>query len=131
MSYYNRADKIRESELCQAMGVKYILLEPDLISPERIPQERPEVIDQYLKILDDQTVYPVLLHCKAGLHRTGLLTAVYRLEYEGWTLGASVRELRANGFGDAKCNTDNDYIVQYLQFYQPRRSPAKQDTPNR
>lgn len=117
---YLSEPSIRESELCRELGVRYILLEPDLIPPDRFPEEHPQIVDDYLKILDDESAYPILLHCKAGLHRTGLLTAIYRMEYEGWSLAAAVRELRANGFGDSACTTGNDYLVQYLQVYQPR-----------
>ena len=120
-SYFG-GPKVRESELCRELGVRYVLLEPDLLPRERVPPERPKVIDEYLAILDDPSAYPVLLHCKAGLHRTGLLTAIYRIEYEGWSLAAAVRELRANGFGDSACTTGNDYLVQYLLHYKRRES---------
>ena len=56
-------------------------------------------VDEYLKMLDDESNYPILLHCKAGLHRTGRLTAIYRMEYQGWSQGEALRELRANGYG--------------------------------
>ena len=120
---------VRESEVCRELGVRYVVLAPDLLPPHRVPAERPRVIGEFLEVLDDPSAYPVLLHCRAGLHRTGLLTAVYRMEYEGWTLAAAVRELRANGFGDSACTTANDYLVQYLQIYQPRgEDPGSQGT---
>ena len=124
-SYYSKPS-IRESEVCEQCGAKYRLLEFDLIARSRFPGERPAVIDHYLQILDDPDSYPILLHCKAGLHRTGLLTALYRIEYEGWTTGAAVRELRANGFGDIACTTANEYLVQFLEHYRPgeRHLPA-------
>ncbi len=123
-SFYDRGAVTRESQLCAQHGVRYRLLEPDLIPPHQLDTDRPQVIDQFLgemdAILADPAQQPVLLHCRAGLHRTGLLTAIYRMEYEGWSLAAAVRELRANGFGDSKCHTGNDYLIQYLQCYQPR-----------
>ena len=51
-------------------------------------------MDQYLAILDNPDSYPILIHCQAGLHRTGLLSAVYRMEYEGWTPAQAWREFR-------------------------------------
>lgn len=122
---------IRESALCSEYGVRYVLLEPDLIPRDRIPEERPKVIDEFLKILDDESAYPILLHCKAGLHRTGLLTAIYRMEKEQWSVGAAIRELRYNGFVHEDSTSANDYIAQYLQFYQPgiRRTPKPPTTP--
>jgi hypothetical protein len=123
---YFRKPHLRESEICRECGADYRLLEFDLLPRERIPQERPAVIDYYLQILDDPESYPILLHCRAGLHRTGLLTAIYRIEYEGWSTGQAVRELRANGFGDPACTVANEYLYQFLEFYRPgiRRIPA-------
>jgi hypothetical protein len=109
-----------ESELCQALGVRYVFISPELIDRHRVPAERPAAIDEYLRLLDDPSVYPVLLHCKAGLHRTGLLTAIYRMEYEGWSKRSAVRELKSNGFGEFACDTANDYLVQYIDTYTPR-----------
>jgi protein tyrosine/serine phosphatase len=124
-TYYD-SPSIRESEVCRQFGVRYRLLHFDLLPRSRLQAERPAVIDAYLQILDDPEAYPILLHCKAGLHRTGLLTAIYRMEKEGWSKGAATRELRANGFGDSVSNTSNDYVMQMLELYVPgqRRVPA-------
>jgi protein tyrosine/serine phosphatase len=59
-------------------GVEYIrILSPQLPTKANI--------EQFLKILDDKTKYPVLIHCYHGLGRTMLYTAIYRIEYEGFT----------------------------------------------
>jgi hypothetical protein len=110
---------IKESELCRRLGVRYVWLEPDLDSPLK-DNPRPRVIDDFLAVMDDETVYPVLIHCKAGLHRTGILTAVYRMQYQGWAPAAAYRELKANGFGEWACNSTNLYVSQYVLRYQPR-----------
>ncbi len=112
---------IKESALCERLGVHYIFLAPDLISRGGVPAEHPRAIDQVLKILDDPASYPVLFHCRAGLHRTGVLTAVYRMEYQGWSPRRAVAELKANGFGQWPCSSANDYITQYILTYHPRR----------
>jgi protein tyrosine phosphatase (PTP) superfamily phosphohydrolase (DUF442 family) len=127
LSFYREAPAAPESEVCRQSGVRYALISFDLPRRDRAPSEHPASIDEFLRILDDPASYPVLLHCKAGLHRTGLLTAVYRMEYERWPVAEAMRELRANGFGDTAATSANDYVYAYLELYQPRwrRSAAK------
>ena len=62
---------LHESELCKQLGVTYILLTPDLLPPNNRLDLIPPAVDDFLKIMDDESNSPVLLHCKAGLHRTG------------------------------------------------------------
>lgn len=121
LSFWDRRT-IRESALCRDLDVKYVHLEPDIRPNRTDPTARPEVIDRFLAVLDDPANHPVLLHCKAGLHRTGCLAAVYRMEYEGWDPLPAWTELKANGFGDTAATAANDYIRQYIVNYRPRRS---------
>lgn len=122
-NYYRTAHVTPESEVCRQAGARYVMLTFDL--PARhlahLEEHHPKVIDAFLKLCDDPANLPILLHCKAGLHRTGLLTAIYRIEYEGWTKAEALRELRANGFGDSAATSANDYIYAFLEVYQPRR----------
>jgi len=112
---------IKESELCREMGVSYKFIFVEVLPPTQVGKERLKAIDQFLEVMDNEENYPVLIHCKAGLHRTGVMAAVYRMEYDGWGRSEAMRELRAHGFGHFTANTSNDYIVQYVMDYQPRR----------
>ena len=115
---YFGGGRVRESELCAQLGVHYVYIPPDLIPRRQVPENRPEAIDRFLALLDNPDAYPVLIHCRAGLHRTGVMTAVYRMEYCGWTQQAAIGELKANGFGEWPCTSANDYITQYILTYQ-------------
>ena len=46
------------------------------------------------------------------------MTAVYRMEYDGWSPKQAIQELKANGFGEWPCTAANDYITQYILTYQ-------------
>jgi protein tyrosine phosphatase (PTP) superfamily phosphohydrolase (DUF442 family) len=105
---------IKESELCKQLGVRYLWMPPDLLPHRRIPAERPRTLDRFFRLMDDKANYPVLLHCRAGLHRTGVMVAAYRMEYEGWDWHQALAELRDNGFGLWVSTSANDYITQYL-----------------
>jgi protein tyrosine/serine phosphatase len=108
---------IREKELCDRLNVRYVWLPPDIISRRKHPAERPAAIDRFLALLDDPANRPALIHCRAGLHRTGVMAAVYRMEYEGYSPAEALREVRANGFGEFACTSANDYIAQYILSY--------------
>jgi tyrosine-protein phosphatase SIW14 len=129
LSFWDR-HTVRESALCRDLGVKYVHLEPDLRPDRTDPAARPEVIERFLAVLDDPANRPVLLHCKAGLHRTGVLAAVYRMEYEGWDPLAALTELKAHGFGDSAATAANDYIQQYIVNYRKRSAVSIQRSAN-
>jgi protein tyrosine/serine phosphatase len=45
-----------------------------------------------------QTKGPVLLHCKHGADRTGVVVAMYRILYQGWTKDQAIDEMEHGGF---------------------------------
>ena len=119
-SYFDRST-ISEKQLCQELGVNFIFLGLDLADRNKIPAERPKAIDEFLKIMDNPANYPVLFHCQAGLHRTGMLAAIYRMEYDGWSVAQAMRELKEHGFGEYYSTSANEYITQYVLSFRPGR----------
>ena len=111
---------VHESEVCRRMNVRYEKVFPDILPKPNDLSKPPPTVAEFLKVLDDESAYPILLHCKAGLHRTGRLTAIYRMEYEGWGTGEALRELRANGYGYHMASEADDFIIQFVQNYKPR-----------
>jgi hypothetical protein len=118
---YFHGGTVKEKELCRRLGVRYVYLPPDLIPRQQVPPQRPEAIDRFLQLLDDPSVYPVLIHCRAGLNRTGVMTAVYRMEYQGWTPRQALAEAKANGWGEWAASAANDYIYEYILSYERGR----------
>jgi tyrosine-protein phosphatase SIW14 len=112
--------KIQESQLCRDLGVKYVLITPDLLPDNNRLDMIPPAVEDFVKLLDDESNYPILLHCKAGLHRTGRLTAIYRMEFQGWTPGEALREARANNYGFVMASEADDYVIQFIENYVPR-----------
>lgn len=112
--------KIHESELCAQLGVKYVLLTPDVLPPGNTVDKEPPVVGEWLDLLKKEENYPILLHCKAGLHRTGRLTAIYRMEFHRWSPGEALRELRANGYGFVAASENDEFVIQFIQNYKPR-----------
>lgn len=119
MSYLNR-QSVSEKSLVTELGAHFVFLAPDLRPDRNDDHAIPLVVPEFLKLLDDPAAYPVLLHCRAGLHRTGVLSAVYRMEYDGWSAAAAAAELKGHGFGNSACTAANDYVRQYVLNYRPR-----------
>jgi tyrosine-protein phosphatase SIW14 len=115
---------VAESKLCKQLGARYVLMTPDVLPQPNDITKTPPVVGEFLELLDDPAAYPVLIHCKAGLHRTGRLTAIYRMEYEGWSTGDAMRELRANGYGFNMASEADDFIIQFVKHYTPRAKAA-------
>lgn len=41
----------------------------------------------------------MLIHCQHGADRTGLVSALYRMVYQGWTREQALDELQHGGYG--------------------------------
>jgi hypothetical protein len=116
---YFTAESIPESQLCKEMNVNYVFICLDTLDRKQAETGRPAAIEQFLTLMDNPDNYPVLIHCRAGLHRTGCLVALYRMEYDHWSMEQALNELKANGFGEYASTKANDYIAQYVVNYQP------------
>ena len=82
----------------------------------------------FLDVVRDPERQPVLVHCFAGVHRTGGYVAVYRMEVEGWSNRDAVEEMRAMGYD--RIDTDLD-IRQYIDTYRPGVLAARTRTARR
>lgn len=58
-------------------------------------------VDRVLALLADPARRPVYVHCHKGMDRTGMVIALHRVAYDGWTIDAAERERDAIGFNHA------------------------------
>ena len=82
-----------EESLAKQAGMNYFYLPLS----SRKPATQTEV-DEFLKIVNDPENWPVYVHCAAGRHRTGGMTAVYRMTNDGWTADMAFAEMKKYGF---------------------------------
>jgi protein tyrosine/serine phosphatase len=57
-----------------------------------------KAVTDFLAIVDDPSNLPVYVHCQGGRHRTGAMTAVYRLTHDHWTADQAYGEMKKFGF---------------------------------
>ncbi len=60
-------------------------------------------VAEFFKIVNDPANQPVFVHCAGGRHRTGTMTALYRMTNDSWTPSQAYNEMkqfRFEGFPD-------------------------------
>lgn len=60
-----------------------------------------DVLKALRAIQTAEAVGPVLMHCKHGSDRTGLMAAMYRVVVQGWSKEDAMKEMTQGGFGDS------------------------------
>ncbi len=111
-----------EEEACAASGVKHVRIVPRVWGADEkgeIPAE--QAVQEFLAVMENKENHPVLVHCFAGIHRTGTMCAVFRMEYHGWTVERSMEEMQLYGFAPKDMH---EHIAVYLREYQARRKLA-------
>ena len=92
-------------------GLNYVWLHTT-----QVPSE--DVVQSFLEIMDDPANHPVLIHCEHGSGRTGVMAALYRMEFEGWEADEAVREARHwSHYGSFQPDQDK---TLYLKSYEVR-----------
>lgn len=54
-------------------------------------------VEKVLSLINDKENGVVFLHCQRGQDRTGMVVALYRISYEGWTDQRAIREAEDRG----------------------------------
>src|SRR5215471_10610749 len=58
-----------------------------------------EQLTKFMSIVNDPASQPVYVHCVGGKHRTGVMTAAYRMLHDGWTSNQAFSEMKNFKFG--------------------------------
>jgi protein tyrosine/serine phosphatase len=73
-----------------------------------------EHVAEFMTIVSDPARQPVYVHCSGGKHRTGAMTAVYRMEHDGWTADRAYQEMKRYGFGPSRWHRElRDFVYRY------------------
>lgn len=107
-----------EDRVCQDLGIKrhFHYLPGDGVGPD-------DPYLRFLEVMSDPGSHPVLVHCSAGVQRTGGAVALYRTLIEGWRFEDAIREMIAKG------NEGRPDQIQQLRSLYETLSWAKPDIP--
>jgi len=83
----------KEQELATRLGMRYYNIPMSGWSRPSDAQ-----INKFLGLVNDQSNWPVFVHCRRGAERTGVVSAVYRLTYDSWTADQAYAEMKRYGF---------------------------------
>jgi protein tyrosine/serine phosphatase len=111
-----------EEQYCKREEVNYYRIRPERwwASDNSVPAE--QGVRRFLKIMDNPANYPVLVHCFAGVHRSGAYCAIYRMEYEHWSNARAIAEMKNCGYANIGDEFD---LLGYLEKYRPRWQKKK------
>lgn len=100
---------VNEPALVQKAGMKAVH-----IPMTTHDQPSQDTIAKFLKLVNDPANQPVYVHCVGGHHRTGVMTAVYRMTQDGWNADRAYAEMQQYGFGPAFLHsTLKDFVFSY------------------
>jgi tyrosine-protein phosphatase SIW14 len=86
----------------------------------RIPMTTHQAPDQdtiarFLALVNDPANQPVYVHCMGGRHRTGVMTAIYRMTDEGWSPAQAFGEMKQYRFGaDFLHQEFKDFVYSFV-----------------
>ncbi|HSE43011.1 MAG TPA: dual specificity protein phosphatase family protein [Acidobacteriota bacterium] len=100
-----------EKVLVEKTGMKFYQIPMD----SKIPPT-PSQLAEFLRIVNDRDNQPVYVHCAAGKHRTGVMSAAYRLSHYGWTADQAYDEMKQYKFGLALFHPKlKSFVYDYYQ----------------
>ena len=107
---------LAEENYCRAEEINYIRIPPRHWESPDGPPPVEEGVDKFREVMRDPANYPVLVHCFAGIHRTGAYCEIYHMEFDHWTNAQAIDDLMAHGYYNLEGEED---ILGYLTNYKP------------
>ncbi|MBI4430639.1 MAG: tyrosine-protein phosphatase [Candidatus Omnitrophica bacterium] len=85
VNFRHEKDRIsEEGRWAGATGLNYVSIPWKIY--ESVP---PAVLKEFFSVIDDPAKKPVFFHCKRGAERTGVVSVLYRMKYDGLTRKAA------------------------------------------
>jgi protein tyrosine phosphatase (PTP) superfamily phosphohydrolase (DUF442 family) len=111
-----RKDSLREApEWARASGMKYVNIPLKASTPATEEQTT-----YFLSLVNDPRNWPVYVHCKGGRHRTGALTAIYRITHDKWTADQAFQEMKNYDFNNGLFGgpgAQKKYVYSFYERY--------------
>jgi len=107
-----------EKPAVEAAGLRYVNI-------PMVDKSYPSMdqVNAFLKVVNDPATGKFYLHCAGGRHRTGVMGAVYRFNYDHWNLDQAFAEMNQYEFGSGMGHGKQKSFVQdYWQQFQAKQA---------
>jgi protein-tyrosine phosphatase len=111
-TYLKNNNYLVEQEICRKNGVNLVNLPMPGYTPPTWEQ-----VDEWLSILKDGSMLPVLVHCAQGATRTGVMAAIYEMEFLCKSNEEALKQLQM--FGYKLYVPKRKRIVDFVLNYRP------------
>lgn len=121
-----RKDSLGEaSDWASAAGLQYANIP---LTTRRAATE--DQTSYFLRLVNDPGNWPVYVHCKGGRHRTGEMTAIYRISRDGWTAEQAYKEMKQYDFEDTFFypRVLKKYVFSYYERFKSAKDPKTEIT---
>jgi len=98
-----------ERAMAERAGMGYFQIPMTTHQPPTAAQ-----LTEFMRIVNDPANQPVYVHCVGGRHRTGVMTAAYRMSEDGWTADRAFKEMKDFKFGADFLHSEfKDFVYDY------------------
>ena len=98
-----------EKAQAEAAGMKFFQIP---MTTHRVPTGAQ--VAEFLAIVDNKNAQPVYVHCVGGRHRTGVMTAIYRMTHDNWSASQAFAEMKQYKFGADFLHAEfKDFVMGY------------------
>jgi protein tyrosine/serine phosphatase len=98
-----------EKAQAEAAGMKFFQIPMTMHQAPTATQ-----ISVFLAIVNNKDAQPVYVHCVGGRHRTGVMTAIYRITNENWSAAQAFAEMKKFKFGADFLHAEfKDFVMGY------------------
>lgn len=102
----------------ESLGMSYVNIP---MSGYKYPKE--ERVNEFLRLIANPETGPFFVHCKAGIHRTGVAGAAYRFTKYGWDYEQTYKEMKNYDFSAGLFHRAfKKYVKNYAERMQAQKA---------
>jgi len=114
-SIYDHTDQVGLA--AEKAGLRYYWLPLGVWNPATDAQAR-----EFVALVTDESQGPFYIFCDDGLHRTGEMSAIYRVAHDRWSVEQSLKEMDEVGFNPYYYSL-RSYVWTYARKFNPQAVP--------